>query len=253
MKIKKEEFLALHFREKYSKMIETYHNNTNNINIDLPDNMTMEEFMENRVEKFDQILSEKDNEFYLLTNPVKEISSKIKVGDNFNYNLLNTIDEKKCTYIPDKNRFFRYRIAEGSLHVLYVTIDPVTYYLQYNSFRVDIENNKVYNAGEQSFVILEELVKYLIFVELSEVELKLVRPNGKVGSRNNNTAFKNLTKTPVTIVTSDWNKIVVSTEAFGVSGHLRLQACGEGRKQRKLTWVRPYEKGGYVRGLKKKV
>ena len=248
MKINRNDFLAFKFKDSFSAIIERYHNDikTKNISSDLTD----DEFMQRRKEFFAEIISEKNNKFYYLTNTVKEISDKVKVGNNFNYTLLNTIDNKKCTYIPDKNRFFRFRKTDDNLYVLFVEFNTETDYISYNSFRVDIINNKVYNADFQSFKILEELVKYLIFIELSDVELKLLLPNNKIGSLKKGDAIKNLTKIPITIVDSDWNKIIVRSEGFNVSGHLRLQACGYNLSERKLLWINPYEKKGYIRGLK---
>ena len=44
-----------------------------------------------------------------------------------------------------------------------------------------------------------------------------------------------------------WYTTIVRNEGFSVKGHFRLQPCGTGRHQRKLIYIREFQKHGYVR------
>jgi hypothetical protein len=89
-------------------------------------------------------------------------------------------------------------------------------------------------------------IKTLIFLAFAEKEEEVLMPSKKTkiincDYTNNDTKYK------VTTVTSKWNFTSVRLEGFEVGGHFRLQACGEGHKDRKLIWVDSHMKHGYVR------
>lgn len=44
-----------------------------------------------------------------------------------------------------------------------------------------------------------------------------------------------------------WYTTIVRNEGFSVKGHFRLQPCGKGKRQRKLIYIREFQKHGYVR------
>jgi hypothetical protein len=204
------------------------------------------EFMREREVIIDRLLKHSDFKDYLITNTVKEIAAKIKVGVNFNYKLLSTIKEQSSTYLLGRDRFVRFVVKGGDIFVMHVTQEWGTGYIDYEMFRIDVANGSMEGATARSWDMAEELIQYLIFINLSDVEVHFLPPNRKVGTKKIGT-FKNETKYNVTIVNSAWNKFVVRTEAFGVSGHLRLQPCGVNNAQRKLVWIEPYVKQGYVR------
>jgi hypothetical protein len=193
----------------------------------------------------DSILDDRKFKDFLITETVKEISSKIKVGAEFNYKLLNTIKEQASTYLLGKTRFMRFEVKNNNIYVLYVDFNYETSWLNYEMFRIDTKEGSLFGASDRSQPLAEELVKYLIFVNLSDVELMFLPPNKKIGNQKN--GYKNDTKFDISIVDSSWNKFVIRMDTFGVSGHLRLQPHGKENKLRKLVWIEPYEKQSYVR------
>lgn len=88
-----------------------------------------------------------------------------------------------------------------------------------------------------------------LFINYAEVETKVMQPNRQIwdGPR---AAYNNKTKFPITVVDSTWFTHLVSSGAFKVRGHFRLQACGHGLKDRKLTWINDFQKDGYTRKAK---
>lgn len=56
---------------------------------------------------------------------------------------------------------------------------------------------------------------------------KKIAHNSKIGTRKDGRYF-NESREDIVIVDSTWNKIMVKTGEFGVSGHLRFQPSGEG-------------------------
>lgn len=91
----------------------------------------------------------------------------------------------------------------------------------------------------------ERMMQCLLFLELTDPEILIVPAGKKHGTRAN--GYFNATDNDITIVDSTWNKFIVRTEGFGVTGHFRLQPHGEKSQLRKLIWVQPHQKHGYVR------
>ena len=86
----------------------------------------------------------------------------------------------------------------------------------------------------------------LMLYHLAEIEVKLVDGKNKK-QRIDNDRVTNATNIPVKLITSNWFTTIIRTEGFGVKGHFGLRACGPGRSERRLTWIKPYQKHGYTR------
>lgn len=88
-----------------------------------------------------------------------------------------------------------------------------------------------------------------MFKRYAEVETKILPPKTKdntIGCQYNNG-----TKLPITFLDSKWFTTLIKSDSFKVRGHFRLQAHGEGMKQRKLIWVNDFEKSGYTAPARK--
>lgn len=92
-------------------------------------------------------------------------------------------------------------------------------------------------------------IKLLTFTELSELEISLIKPNQSVGNKKDG-KYLNQSNSNVSVVDSTWNKIIVRSGAFGVSGHLRLQPTSNGKK---LIYIKEYTKTGYTRNASKEI
>ena len=126
------------------------------------------------------------------------------------------------------------------------------FYFDLEKRRIHLGQN-VYFDEEEVKNTIPNFIKYLVYVNLSDTEFKIIKPNEKIGSRRKNTAFKNNTKIPFHIVDSVWNNIVIRKEGFKVMGHFRLQPCGVKSMDRKLIWISEHKKDGYIRGLRKRI
>jgi hypothetical protein len=241
MKIKSEYQLGIMFKSlpNFKKAIMEKHMNPEQFAIKTP------EFIVERQAIINSLIDDTKFKDYLITETAKEIANKIKVGTGFNYKLLNTIKEQSSTYLLGKNRFVRFEVKGDNIYVLHVDYNWDTSWLNYEMFRINTKDGLIYGVSDTCRDIAEELTKYLIFVNLSDVELKILPPNRKVGTRQ--TGYKNETIFNITVVDSNWNKFIIRTESFTVTGHLRLQAYGKNYSLRKLVWIVPYEKHGYIR------
>jgi hypothetical protein len=90
----------------------------------------------------------------------------------------------------------------------------------------------------------------LPFLEFAECETKIV--NVKTAQRVKLNKEKYITDIPsnIEIVDSSWFTTLIRTDAFGVSGHFRLQPVGMGRSERKLIWIKDFQKQGYTKRAK---
>lgn len=55
----------------------------------------------------------------------------------------------------------------------------------------------------------------------------------------------------INVIDSSWLRTIVRTEGFSVRGHFRLQPYGVGRCERRLIYIKPFQKHGYVRTARK--
>ena len=93
-----------------------------------------------------------------------------------------------------------------------------------------------------------DVLSLLLFIKYCPVETRLVAKGKKI--THSQQGFLNKTELPIEIVDSTWFTTIIRSEGFGVSGHFRLQPVGPSLVYRKLVWIAPYEKTGYVRTAK---
>lgn len=100
-------------------------------------------------------------------------------------------------------------------------------------------------------VALVAILSAELFINFAEVETKVMKPNTQIwDDRMVNAIYNNKTRGNITVIDSTWYTNLVSSGAFKVRGHFRLQPCGHGRTQRKLTWINDFQKEGYTRKAK---
>lgn len=101
--------------------------------------------------------------------------------------------------------------------------------------------------------ITQEIVKIILATELflnfAEIETREVHPARQIWD-GPTCLYNNKTKFPITVVDSSWFTTLVSSGAFKVRGHFRLQPHGEGMAKRKLVWINDFQKDGYTRKAK---
>lgn len=112
-----------------------------------------------------------------------------------------------------------------------------------------LSDNYDYKTKEHIETIEDVIEKYyskfmiiVTYLELTEVELKVVYSKGKSSNTFSSNTLKNDSKKPIIHVTSNWNveKIIVGT--FGVRGHMRWIPTDSTRKHFRPVPVRPYTK-----------
>jgi len=90
------------------------------------------------------------------------------------------------------------------------------------------------------------MFNHIIFKKFAPIETKQIFASDKVRHRHYK-PNKNQLGLKINYITSQWFTNLERSGAFGVKGHWRLQACGEGMKDRKLIWVKDFVKEGYSR------
>jgi hypothetical protein len=105
---------------------------------------------------------------------------------------------------------------------------------------LSVENPLANDANFRLFVQL------LLFIELSDLEIDILEPKQKIGTRKQG-KYLNDSKSNISIVDSKWNVVSVRNESFLVGGHWRMQPCGKNNEERKLIYIDTFEKKGYTR------
>ncbi len=95
------------------------------------------------------------------------------------------------------------------------------------------------------------IVMSLAFFKFADIEIKYV--NGRKKFHDQTCKYVNDTNQDIQIMDCKWFTTLVHSDAFKVSGHLRLQPCGEGMKDKKLIWINEFGKHGYTSHFKRPI
>lgn len=196
-----------------------------------------------------------NNVNYLMAVPALELAKRIKIDeDKFDVRFLSKVKDKKITFLLGKNNFIRFMKHGDEIFAIMVSteIKPEEgLYMKYCSFKINTRTGVISYMDNPNSPLSDEkfrlFIQLLIFTELSELEVKVLKPNEKSGKTRREGKVINDSRENVTVVDSTWNKIIVRTEGFAVRGHFRLQQCGEGFTDRKLIFISEFQKEGYIR------
>jgi hypothetical protein len=244
MKINQNNQLGLNFTQHIKDNFYKIHNE--NFFSKYPD-----DFVESFRNQFKDILNDEGNKNLLFTNTSKQVAEKIKV-DKFEPKILKTDKHKKLTFLIDDTHFYRVHIKGDELFCMLVLKEKreSDFYISYHSFKIKpIENEVVFPKNQNDYKndkYFLEFIKLLIFTEYSELEEVTLMPNQSKGNKKEGKIYNDSNKSFI-IVDSTWNKIIIRTDKFGVSGHLRLQPIGKNRNDRKLIYISEYLKNGYTK------
>lgn len=202
------------------------------------------------------VFGDGDPIMYLFTDNIMSQCSKLKMTEKeivFIIKHLSKITESNsdASYLTTmmcflfKGGFYRFTVGQERCYFVRMWINEGGY-ISYTAYRLG-----VVGIGDHINDHVKELFQMLSFFFFSELKTIELKPGQKKGTRKNGNY--NATKSNITIVDSNWNITSVRTEGFGVTGHFRMQPCGKGNKNRKITWVNSYQKYGYIRKSKKQI
>lgn len=196
----------------------------------------------------DEFLKDDDTKYYLICDSIYRCAELIKIKENFTGRTLKDINYGKYTYLMGKNKMLRFICMQGAiLGFYYDEVARVAF-----EWGIEMENGNYFfeDGHDKTFT---EIMKILTFVELGDIEVKILEGGKNNGKPKNEGKVSNTSNKTVYVVDSTWNTILIRTEGFAVRGHYRLQACGEGLKDRKLIFIHAFEKHGYTRKPKAEI
>lgn len=222
-----------------------------------------------------------NHKLFYITKKVQEHSELIKF-DRINLGWFRSLKNQTSTYIINRHEFFRFRIDEkNAIYILYFYRDPEiseeklkalssfnvpnSDFLGYKfeTFIIHLDEEK-YPDGYmpeneewgQNPINKQRFVKLLLFIELSEPVIEILKDNQKV--KLNDTWEKSMdgkvlneSGVNVILVNTLWNKVIINDSGFSVKGHIRIQPYGPGRTLYKPIWIDEFQKSGYIRGIEK--
>lgn len=115
-----------------------------------------------------------------------------------------------------------------------------------NNIVNNVDNNKRESNQEMKDVLAIGVLAVL-FKNIVEERTVYTKPHeGKIQWKPKASTELDL---PFTInrLDASWYTTYCRTDGFLVSGHFRMQPCGRGRQDRKLIYIKPFMKDGYVR------
>jgi hypothetical protein len=156
-----------------------------------------------------------------------------------------------CFYLknftgPDEMDFVLFEFYDGILTTFIEAVNGEDIFItrkalpeKFNGLEV---RNTAYGRAGKVFGLIN-------FLKYADVEVKHLPAGQKV--QDINCKYVNDTGIKVDIIDSKWFTTLVKSDAFKVRGHFRLQACGEGLKERKLIWINDFQKDGYTAPARK--
>ena len=234
-----------------------------------------------RLNRLETLHKNDNHRLFFITKTVQSHSDLIKF-DRIKLSWFRNVKSQSSTYIISKNEFFRFVVNKGKeIYVLHFYRDPNIpdetidrlvesgyphaefYGYKFDTFIIYIDEEK-YPDGfmpdntiwGQDPVNRERFLRLMLFIELSDPEVYIIKDNGKLKLANGDKSadeakVKNESGVDVTLVNTLWNKIVINETGFSVKGHIRIQPYGPGREWYKPIWINEFQKSGYVRGLHK--
>ena len=209
------------------------------------------------IKNFQQEINVVSESFYQASNKAEE--KLLQLYRDIVINNTTDFDVKGCYLMGDYVHMINYEAKGGSetgelVHYTF-TKDGFPVFYCYDSEKYNIHGNTWVSLGVEfvdKTISIEKRVRSLIakiivlkmFKSYAEVETVYVKANSKKVSDKK---YVNDTNQNITFLDSTWFTNLVRSEEFKVSGHFRLQVCGEGRKDKKLIWISDFVKTGYTR------
>ncbi len=234
-----------------------------------------------REKRLRELHNNQNHKLFYITKKVQEHSELIKF-DKINLSWFRSLKSQISTYIVSRHEFFRFRIDEkNAIFIMHFYKDPEISeeklkYLstldvpnadflgyKFDTFIIHLDEEK-YPDGfmpeneewGQNPVNKERFVKLLLFIELSEPVIEIVKDNQKIKLNNDweksmDGKVMNESGVNVILVNTLWNKVIINDSGFSVKGHIRIQPYGPGRTLYKPIWIDEFQKSGYIRGIEK--
>jgi hypothetical protein len=208
------------------------------------------------------INSQKTN--YVLTAKAKEVIDNIKITDKVDFSFLSSLDGQVLFIHINTHLSFCVWIGNQDVKLIKIseygdTLGEEDLFssraLSYNNLLdaqslLDLEDKNILNQNTTYLSNFDLVFRVIIFLKFTNPIVEIIEGRqSKQAPTSNQPANENIAGPPfpVSVVDSTWNKFIVRTEGFDVSGHFRLQMCGVGHSEQRLVWVNPYQKNGYVR------
>jgi hypothetical protein len=194
-------------------------------------------------------LSKPAKKVYFITQQVHIAAATIKLN-KIDLKWFKQIPSQDCMYITEREEFYRFIKNEHRINILHYYYSgsgiPLDY--RYDCYSILLNEGILAQAPYQDKERAEKFIRILLFMELGEITINVVAPNGKVKyGKGGDDKLKNESGMDAILVTTNWNKITVVQGDIPVRGHTRVVRCGVGRSDYKLRWISDYVKQGYTR------
>lgn len=208
------------------------------------------------------------NKLYYITDPFIEAASVLvsQIKKTKNYDIINnwvaSKEDFKACLIFEKMPFLFEK--KGMKIFIFVVIGEVGYFDTVDFEEINdigmpssfIQLTTLIQNNEQKKIALElntamvNMIPFFVFMDYAEVQEKVVKAGTKNKGISKKSGDSNLSEFNVIRLDSAYFTRIFREEGFSVSGHFRLQPCGEGLRDRKLIYINPFEKNGYTRRAK---
>lgn len=200
-------------------------------------------------EKIRKIFYAKPENVFYFSDAAKQEASKIKLKNTDSYFYLRNVPDTDVNVILyNEKLYFKYYKADNCLMLLIFCMDGEGEKEEFRYFATPIYTdtgllgNSISIEKEDLMVkLLNIFLQLITFKELTEVENINITASGKAIDKAGN-KYVNNTNSDIRLINKAWNKNYILSPHM-VEGHYRLQPCGEGRRDRKLIYVKDFMKG----------
>jgi len=223
-------------------------------------NIKTEDEIEDGMSATWNLIKPQNNKNYYVTNTVLSKLDLLKVSRNekgwYDYTIFSHLSNRKVTLIFPDNKLVRFVISDVQIIFDYIRFEPTKenkYEGQMNNclYYIDKDTGEPCTHYNHSDVkeIEDNVYKMLCFLYLSDVTEVILQPGQSAGTRKTGKILNEI-KCPIVVVDANWAITSIRDEEFTVSGHFRLQPYGQGRSSKRIQWIEPFKKEGYVRKAK---
>lgn len=167
----------------------------------------------------------------------------VKRPEAYDYDIFVAVFDKNTTLL-----FFFRQVSGYKSHTY---INPLHMYRMKQLIpRLDNASEKEITESIKMYYY-QTTISFELFKKYAEVEIKVLQPKAKAELFK--CKYHNENDHSIEIMDSTWFVTLIKSDAFKVRGHFRLQPCGQALKDRKLVWIKDFQKEGYTRRAKKEL
>ena len=188
--------------------------------------------------ELNELLETENKLKYIFSKSVLNTLDTIKIGSNFDFNILKERLTKNGIIILDATELYIFQEENKKLRVLNFTTSIKEEYSDVKIFTFNLEANKEIVDDSIEVEVWKKFLQCMIYLDFLPTETKFILPNEKTGTRKTDKII-NKTDNKLILVTKAWNTEYKTEpgKEFYSKPHWGIRWIGPGRSKSKVVFV----------------